>query len=85
MKKIKFNLASDIICLIASIVSIFFGTFWYIALAFSILPLIYAISSIRERGNILAKITTVFSILGIVNCAMIYISLIMIIISATLF
>mgnify|MGYP003295163254 FL=1 len=53
MKKIKFNLASDIICLIASIVSIFFGTFWYIALAFSILPLIYAISSIRERGNVL--------------------------------
>lgn len=84
MGKKGFNLASDIICLIASIVSVFFGTFWYIALTFSILPLIYSISSIRNRGNVLAKITTVFSIWGIVNCAMIYISTIMLIITQAL-
>lgn len=84
MKKKTFNLASDIIVLIASIVSIIFGAYWYLALTFGILSLIYSISSIKERGNVLAKVSTVFSILGIVNCAMIYLSTIFILLACFL-
>lgn len=69
-------LARDIMCLISAIASILLGTIWYLALIMSILPLILSIKRIREDGSTLAKVTTSFSIVGIVNFVFIYVAVI---------
>ena len=73
-------LKSDIIFLIVAILSFFTSTIWYLTLILATLSLIYSIRRIKEDGSTIAKVATSFSIVGIVNCALIYISIIMIII-----
>lgn len=73
-------LKSDIIFLIVAILSVFTSTIWYLTLILATLSLIYSIRRIKEDGSTIAKVATSFSIVGIVNCALIYISIIMIII-----
>lgn len=73
-------LKSDIIFLIVAILSLFTSTIWYLTLILATLSLIYSIRRIKEDGSTIAKVATSFSIVGIVNCALIYISIIMIII-----
>lgn len=74
--------AREIVCLVASILSIFFGTIWYLALILSIVPLVLSIKRIRKNGSTIAKVTTSFSIVGIVNCVFWYVTAIMNIIIA---
>ena len=70
----------DILCLIASILSIFIVGFWYLALPMAITTLVLSLKRIKESGSVLAKTTTSFSIIGIVNCVFWYVSAIMLII-----
>lgn len=78
MENVSNRVFKDVVCLVGSVVSIMFCTIWYISLALSICSLIYSIKSIRTRGNVLAKVTTVFSIIGLVACVFIYASMFMI-------
>lgn len=78
--KEKAIIVRDIMTLIVSIVSVFVGTIWYLALTLGIVTLILSLKRIRESGAVIAKVSTSFSIVGIVNCVFIYITTIMIII-----
>lgn len=78
MENVSRRVFKDVVCLVGSIVSIMFCTIWYISLTLSICSLVYSIKSIKTRGNALAKVTTVFSIIGMVACALVYISALMI-------
>lgn len=78
--KEKAIIVRDIMTLIVSIVSVFVGTIWYLALTLGIVTLILSLKRIRESGAVIAKVSTSFSIVGIVNSVFIYITTIMIII-----
>jgi hypothetical protein len=81
IKKISKKLEkNDVFYLILSILSIFFGSLWYLGLGLSIPTLIRSIRKIKENGSVLAKITTIFSIIGIVWTVYLYITFIWLII-----
>lgn len=79
MENVSNRVFKDVVCLVCSIASIMFSTIWYISLALSICSLIYSIKSIKTRGNVLAKVTTVFAIIGLVSCIFVYTSVFMIV------
>ena len=71
-KLMKLN---NVVMLIMAIFSVILGYFWYLALPLAIVTLIDAIMKIKERGETLPKVSMVFSVVGIVHCVMVYISI----------
>ena len=75
LKKIDLTKINDIVMLIMAIFSVILGYFWYIAIPLAVLTLIASIKKIKEIGNTLPKVSMVFSVISIVHCIMVYISI----------
>ena len=70
-KLVKIN---DVVLLIMAIFSVLLGFFWYLGLPLAIISLIKKKKKIKEFGNTMPKVAAVFSIVGILHCVMLYIS-----------
>lgn len=73
--KIYKVILNDVVILLMAIFSVFLFNFWYLAIPLAIYSLIASIQKIKESGRAISKVAMVFSVLGIVFCAMMYISI----------
>lgn len=73
-KKSIFSKINSVAALIMAIASVILGYFWYLSIPLGVIALIASMNKIKETGKALPKVAMIISVIGIVHCAMVYIS-----------
>ena len=81
-KKSIFSKINGVVALIMAIASVILGYFWYLAIPLGVVALIASINKIKETGKMLPKVSMIISIIGIVHCVMVYVSVFFILYSS---
>lgn len=84
MKDKKFFVL-DVDSLVLGILSILTALFWYITLPSGILAIIFGVKSVHKTGSKIGKAGMILGIIGLALFAFIYISLILMLLSARLY
>jgi hypothetical protein len=73
-KKSIFSKINGVVALIMAIASVILGYFWYLAIPLGVIALIASMKKIKETGKTLPKAAMIISVIGIVHCVMVYVS-----------
>lgn len=81
-KKSIFSKINSVAAFIMAIASVILGYFWYLSIPLAVVALIASMKKIKETGKTFPKVALVISVIGIVHCTMVYISIFFMIYSA---